>query len=179
MARIAPAETQQLDKLTADTLNAVRKKIGKVPNLFTTLALAPAALNSYLAFNDAVAGGELSVKQRETIALAVAQFNQCQYCLSAHSAIGKGAGLSNADIERARSASGEESVDDSMAAFAREVTEARGTLTDDRFNHYQEQGLSPALMIEIVANVALNLFTNYINHLADTDVDFPVVDLQK
>jgi uncharacterized peroxidase-related enzyme len=178
MPRIKPAEKHELDSATATTLDAVGKKLGMVPNLFSTLAHAPVALTSYLGLSDNLSGGELTAQQREIVALAVAQCNQCQYCLSAHNLMAKGAGLSEEDIVKARKGDAYNTLNQTIAAFASEVTESRGVITDEAFNLYVGQGLSTALMIEIMANVALNLLTNYINHLADTDIDFPVVDVE-
>ncbi|MCG8382019.1 MAG: carboxymuconolactone decarboxylase family protein [Gammaproteobacteria bacterium] len=178
MPRINPVEKDEPDSATATTLDTVGKKLGMVPNLFATLANAPLVLNSYLGFNDHLSKGVLTAKQREIIALAVAQYNQCQYCLSAHNLMGKGAGLTDDDIVKARNGGANGALNHTIAAFARDVTESRGVISDDAFNGYAGQGLTPALMTEIVANVALNLFTNYINHLADTEIDFPVVNVE-
>jgi len=178
MPRIKPVEKHEIASTTATTLESVGKKLGMVPNLFSTLAQAPAALNSYLGFSDNLGNGVLTAKQREIVALAVAQYNQCQYCLSAHNLMGKGAGLTEDDIIKARNGSANDALNHTIAAFARDVTESRGVIPDDAFNVYVGQGLTPELMTEIVANVALNLFTNYINHLADTEIDFPIVDVE-
>jgi alkylhydroperoxidase AhpD family core domain len=177
MPRINPIKEHELDSATASILEAVGKKLGMVPNLFSTLAHAPAALNSYLGYSDNLTKGVLSAKQREIVALAVAQYNKCQYCLSAHSLMGKGAGLTEDEIAKARNGHATDVLDHTIASFARDVTDARGLITDDAFNVYSKQGLSHSMMIEIVANVALNLLTNYINHLAETEIDFPIVDL--
>lgn len=177
MPRINPLQNDELDSATAETLSGVAKKLGMVPNLFATLAHAPAALNSYLNYSDNLSKGALTNKQRETIALAVAQYNQCQYCLSAHHLIGKGAGLSEEDIAKARNGQAENALDNAIASFAREVTQTRGVVSNTTFKTFSEQGLTHSLMVEIVANVALNLLTNYVNHLAETEIDFPEVDL--
>ena len=177
MPRINPQESNNLDTTTAATLDAVRKSLGVIPNLFSTLAHAPAALNAYLGLNETLTAGELTAEQREIIALTVAQYNQCQYCLSAHSLMGKGAGLSEDDIRLARNGGATDGLNHNIAAFARDVTEFRGVVPDESFKAYLERGLTHALMIEIAANVALNLFSNYTNHLADTEIDFPVVAL--
>jgi AhpD family alkylhydroperoxidase len=103
MPRINPVDPESSDAKTAATLQAVEKKLGILPNIFTTFAQSPAALNSYVRLGESLAGGRLTARQRERIALAVAQENACQYCLSAHAAIGQGAGLSRDDIARARS----------------------------------------------------------------------------
>lgn len=178
MPRIKPLENHEVDAETATILTAVGNKLGMVPNLFATLAHSPAALNSYLGYSDNLGKGQLSIKQREIVALAVSQYNQCQYCLSAHTLMGKAAGLSENDIVKARNGSANDALDSVIVAFAREMTEARGVIRDDTFNVYIRQGLTRSMMVEIVANVALNLLTNYINHLADTEIDFPLVDLR-
>ncbi len=178
MSRIKALVNHEVDTETAATLTAIGKKLGMVPNLFSTLAHAPAALNSYLSFSENLGKGELTAKQREIVALAVAQYNQCQYCLSAHSLMGKGAGLTGDDIAKARNGGANDALNHTIAAFARDVTESRGVIMDDAFNVYVGQGLTPTLMTEVVANVALNLFTNYINHLADTEIDFPIADVE-
>lgn len=177
MSRINPIERNDLDPTTAKTLDAVGKKLGVVPNLFSTLAHAPAALNGYLQWSENLGKGALTARQREIVALAVAQSNQCQYCLSAHHLMGKSAGLSEQDIAQARNGNGNEALDQAIAAFAREVSEFRGVIPNAAFDVYAKQGLSSALMIEIVGHVTLNLFTNYVNHLAGTEIDFPVIDL--
>jgi uncharacterized peroxidase-related enzyme len=102
MPYIAPLDIAEADAKTAQTLNAVKTKVGMVPNLFATLARAPAALNAYLQQSEALAGGRLSARQREIVALAVSQENACQYCLSAHTTIGRGAGLSAEEIQKHR-----------------------------------------------------------------------------
>src|SRR5271169_1511583 len=107
MPRIAPIETAQADPGVKATLSAVKIKIGMVPNLFSTFAQSPAVLTGYLAFSDALSKGVLSAKQREIISLTVAQANECGYCLSAHTLMGKGAGLSPEGIRKAREGRGE------------------------------------------------------------------------
>ena len=88
-----------------------------------------------------------------------------------------GAGLSEEDIAKARNGQAENALDNAIASFAREVTQTRGVVSNTTFKTFSEQGLTHSLMVEIVANVALNLLTNYVNHLAETEIDFPEVDL--
>ncbi len=175
MARIAPITVDAAPAATADTLRAVEKKIGMIPNLFSTFALAPAALNGYLAFSDALTEGALSAAQREIVALAVGQANACQYCLSAHTAIGKGAGLSDDAIKNARAGNAESPLDNAIAELSVKIVKQRGVLSDADMAAASDAGVDNALVIEIVANVALNTLTNYTNHIADTDIDFPEV----
>ena len=151
-------------------LDAVRAKLGMVPNVVRTLANSPAALRGYLSLSEALAGGSLSAAERETVALAVGQANACGYCLSAHTLMAKGAGLSADAILAARQ--GEGSL---LAAFARKVTTTRGTLSTQEIDDVRALGLSDAQIIEVIAHVALNTLTNYVNHIAATEIDFPVV----
>lgn len=175
--RIAPLDPTQAAPATAATLDAVQAKLGMVPNLFRTLARAPATLNGYLALSDALSAGALTAAQREIVALAVAQANTCAYCLAAHSLIGKGAGLSPAQIQAARIADGGAGSEAALALFARRLTEQRGVISDAELAEFRLAGFDDAAALEVVAAVALNTLTNYVNHLAGTAVDFPQVPL--
>jgi uncharacterized peroxidase-related enzyme len=177
MPRIAPIDTAHADTDVRATLSAVKTKIGMVPNLFSTFAQSPAVLNGYLAFLDALSKGALTAAQREIVALTVAQANECQYCLSAHTLMGKGAGLSAADIRKAREGEAANAVDATVALFARRVVETRGQVTDADIAAARAAGLDDARIVEVIANVAINVLTNYTNNVALTDIDFPKVDL--
>ena len=177
MSRIAPVSLAQADTATQATLNGVKARLGMVPNLFGTFARAPAALNGYLAFSDALSKGRLSAAQRELVALAVGQTNACQYCLSAHTLIGKGAGLSDAAILEARKGSAASAQDKAVVELANKIVRQRGVLSDADLAEAVAAGVDEGLVIETNANVALNVLTNYTNHIAGTDVDFPVVAL--
>ncbi len=128
MPRIAPVDPAHADADVKATLAAVKAKIGIVPNLFSTFAQSPAVLNGYLALSDALGKGVLTAAQRDIIALAVGQANECSYCLSAHTLMGKGAGLSQEGIRKAREGKGETAIDDAIASFARRVIDARAGL---------------------------------------------------
>lgn len=177
MPRIALIDTTHADAGVKATLSAVKAKIGIVPNLFSTFAQSPAVLNGYLAFSDALGKGVLTAKQREIVALAVAQANECQYCLSAHTLMGKGAGLSSEGIRRAREGKAENAIDAAVASFARRVVETRGQVTDADIAAARSAGLDDARILEVIANVAINVLTNYTNNVALTDIDFPEVDV--
>ena len=151
-------------------LDTVRAKLGMVPNVVRTLANSPAALRGYLSLSEALAGGSFSAAERETVALAVGQANACGYCLSAHTLMAKGSGLSADAILAARQGEGSP-----LAAFARKVTITRATLGPQEIDDARAMGLSDAQIIEIIAHVALNTLTNYVNHIAATEIDFPVV----
>ncbi|RZI38184.1 carboxymuconolactone decarboxylase family protein, partial [Herbaspirillum sp. HC18] len=113
------------------------------------------------------------------IALAVGQVNECQYCLSAHSLMGKGAGLSAEGIRKAREGGAETDLDAAVAAFARRVADTRGQVADADLAGARSAGLGDAHIIEIIGNVAINVLTNYTNNVALTDIDFPKVDVRQ
>ncbi len=178
MPRIAPIDTARADADVQATLSAVKAKIGTVPNLFSTFAKSPAVLNGYLALSDALGKGVLTAKQREIISLAVAQANECHYCLSAHTLMGNGAGLSQEGIRKAREGKAESTLDDAVASFARRVVDTRGQVSDADLAAARSAGLSDAHIVEVIANVAINVLTNYTNNVALTDIDFPKVDVE-
>ena len=175
MPRINPVQNPTSE--AQETLNGVNAKMGSVPNLFATLGHSNAALTGYLQLGDTLGSGVLTAAQREQIALAVAQENECEYCLSAHVVIGTGAGLTPDDIAAARRADEKDSIDSALTHLARTLVKQQGLLNDQSFNEYRTAGLSDAQIIETAANVALNTLTNYVNHLAETDIDFPVTRL--
>ena len=177
MARIQPINRNDATGSVAATLDSVKAKIGVVPNLFTTFANAPAVLNGYLAFSEALTRGRLTAAQRETLALAIGQANSCQYCLSAHTLLGKGAGLDATAIREARDGRANDPVTDALARLAVKIVNQRGVLSDADIDEARNGGVDDGLIVEVIANVALNTLTNYTNHIAATDIDFPVVAL--
>ena len=177
MSRIAAIDAARADASVQATLSAVKAKIGMVPNLFSTFAQSPAVLNGYLALSDALGKGALTAKQREIIALAVAQANECHYCLSAHTLMGKGAGLSAEAIQKAREGKGESAIDNAVAAFARRVVDTRGQVAEADLAAARAAGLDDARILEVIAGVAINVLTNYTNNVAQTDIDFPKVEV--
>lgn len=178
MPRINPVDVQNNDAATGATLNAVKTKLGMLPNLISTLAQSPAALNGYLQLSEAVGSGRLTSRQREQIAIAVAQENACEYCLSAHAVIGKSVGLDSDDIEHARDGRAVDRFDAAVTAFALNVTRSKATISDADLEAARSAGLDDGLIIEVIANVALNVLTNYVNRVAGTTIDFPVTPLK-
>ena len=177
MPRINPVSPEHTDAATQATLTAVKGKLGMVPNMFATFARAPATLNGYLALSEALGAGNLTAAQREIVALATGQANTCHYCLSAHTLIGKGAGLSEEAILDARSGRGTDPKNHGIAALAGKIVTQLGVISDDDLAAARNAGLDDGLVLEVVANVALNILTNYTNHIAQTEIDFPVVPL--
>lgn len=158
-----------------ELFDGVQTKLGMVPNLFRVFGNSPAALKGYLDFSGALAGGVLNAKIREQIALAVAQINSCDYCLSAHSYIGGMVGLDNHEITGARSGSAEDPRTAAILNLARSVVVQHGVITDAELASARVARLTDAEIVETVANVALNVLTNYTNHMAQTVIDFPAV----
>lgn len=179
MTRIAPLSRAQASPAIAATLAGLEAKLGMLPNLFATLAHSPGLLNGYLALSDALAKSLLDARQREIVALAVGQANACGYCLAAHTAIGKGAGLGAEAVSAARRGDGATTADAALARFARVLTETRGNATEADYQAFLGGGYSPAQALDVVGLVALNTLTNYANHLAGTVVDFPAVPVQQ
>lgn len=173
MPRIQPVEQNTTDPATEAVLSAVRKSIGTVPNLIATIARSPAVAKAYLGFAQALSGGTLPRRLREQIALAVAEANACGYCVAAHTASGKRAGLTEAETKDARRATSHDDKEHAALVFARQIVQDRGVVADADVDELRRAGYTDGDVAEIVANVALNIFTNYFNHVAATDVDFP------
>jgi len=160
---------------TKQLFDDVQAKLGFVPNLFRVLANAPAALEGYLNFSGALAGGSLNARVREQISLAVAESNLCGYCLSAHTFIGGKVGLSQKEIIDAIHATAAPGKTDAVLKLARSIVVRRGEISDSDLEHARAAGLNDGEIVETVANVVLNILTNYVNHVARTLVDFPEV----
>jgi uncharacterized peroxidase-related enzyme len=173
MSRINALDPAQAVGKNAELFAAVKSKFGVVPNLMRTLGQSPAALEAYLGFNGALAHGVLPAKVREQVALTVAEANACDYCLAAHSLIGKGAGLPPDAILAARRGHAADTKTDALLKFAAAVVEARGPVADDTLAAVRAAGATDAEIIEVVVHVALNVLTNYTNLVAQTEVDFP------
>lgn len=173
MSRIPAVDPQNAQGKQKDLLDAVEKKLGRTPNLTRVMAHAPAVLEGYLGLSGALGQGTLSAKLREQIALAVAEIHQCDYCLSAHTAIGGMVGLDQDAMRAARAAKASDPKASAALALARTLVVNRGHLTDQELAAARTAGLSDAEVLEVTANVVLNVLTNYVNHVADTVVDFP------
>ena len=180
MSRInTPASIDTAPAAAKPLLEAVKKQMGSVPNLFRVVANSPAALEGYLGLNGALSKGSLDAKTRERIALAVAEINGCGYCLSAHTYLGKNvAKLDDAEITANRSGASNDLKADAAVRFAVKVVNARGHVSDADIAAAKTAGFDDGQIIEIVLHVALNTLTNYVNEVAGTEIDFPVVTLR-
>jgi len=175
--RIIPLNPAEATGKTKTLLTGVQAKLGMTPNLMKTLAHSPSALEAYLGFAGALGHGVLEPGFREEIAIAVAQANSCEYCLSAHATLGKMSGLTAEEIERSRAAHAVDAKRDAGLQFAEKVVVQRGEVSDQDVAAVRAAGFNDAELTELVAHVALNVFTNYFNIVAGTEVDFPRVPL--
>ena len=177
MSRIQlPATIEAAPAAARPLLEGVKKMLGSVPNLFRITANSPAALEGYLALNGALAKGSLSPQTRERIALAVAQINGCDYCLSAHSYLATHlAKLDKAEIAANRAGGSSDPKADAAVRFATRLVRERGRVSETDVSAVKMAGYSEGEIVEIVAHVALNTLTNYLNEAFDTPIDFPVV----
>ena len=165
----SPAASQPL-------LEAVNRQLGSVPNMFRLIGNSPAVLEGYLGMSAALAKGALPAQTRERIALAVAEVNGCGYCLAAHTYLGKNlAKLDDAEIAANRAGTSGDAKADAAVRFAALVTRARGHVDAGAVQAVRAAGYSDAQIVEIVMHVALNTWTNYLNEVAATDIDFPAV----
>ena len=181
MSRIStPASIEAAPSASQPLLQAVKKQLGIVPNLFRLVANSPAALEAYLGLSGALGKGDLPAATRERIALAVAEINGCSYCLSAHAYLGKNvAKLDDAEIAANRQGGSNDRKADAAVRFAANVARERGHVSEEDVKTVKSAGYSDAQVIEIVQHVALNTWTNYINEVAKTDIDFPAVKVEK
>jgi uncharacterized peroxidase-related enzyme len=169
----APAASQPL-------LEAVRKQLGVVPNLFRLVSNSPAALQGYLDLSAALGKGALPLATRGRIAIAVAEVNGCDYCLSAHTYLGKTlVKLDDDEMAANRNGGSKDPKADAAVRFAVKVARERGHVSDDDVRAVKLAGYDDAQVIEIVLHVALNTWTNYVNTVAKTDIDFPIVTAGK
>jgi uncharacterized peroxidase-related enzyme len=169
---VQPGKATGLNKQLFDGLQS---KLGMVPNLAQQLANAPAALKAYLGFGAALSEGRLTGKQRELIAVAVANVNSCDYCLSAHNALGSLQGLTKSELEAAQFGESSDKKDAAILSFAAKVVEHRGHLPAQEVETLRASGVTDQEIVEVIATVGVNIFTNYFNHIAGTEIDFPVV----
>ncbi|NKB45878.1 MAG: carboxymuconolactone decarboxylase family protein, partial [Alphaproteobacteria bacterium] len=156
-------------------LSAVKSQMGAVPNILSTMAQSSAALGGYLGFAGALADGKLSGSLREQIALAVAGANQCDYCASVHTALGQQAGLSQDETQLNLRGQATDPSNHAAVQFAVKIVDDRGNVSDADLAAVRDAGFSEEEVVEIVANTALNIFTNYFNHIAGTEIEFPLV----
>jgi uncharacterized peroxidase-related enzyme len=179
MSRLIAVDPAQASGKAKDLLDGVQAKLGLTPNMMRTMANSPAVLEAYLNFNNSLAEGSLSSRLREQVALVVAEANGCEYCLSAHTAIGKMVGLGTDDILASRHSTSTNPKVEAALKFATRIIARRGDVSDNDLGEVRQAGYTEGEIAEIIANVALNVFTNYFNQVAQTEIDFPRVALSR
>jgi len=175
MSRIPPV-TQPVASV-APSFAAMQRNLGMVPNLYATLAHSPALFNGFLAFADALSKGRLTASQRELLALAIGQANRCQYCLSAHTLLAGKTGVTPEAITAARQGNASDPIDHALLQLAILLVNQRGVISDEQLRNAYSAGLDDELVLEVLGQVVVNTMTNYGNHLAGTEIDFPIVTL--
>lgn len=159
-----------------DLLGQVQAQLGKVPNLYRAMAHSREALAGYLAFRAALQTGSLTTREREQVALRVAELNGCTYCISAHAFRGKRLGIDAEELTRIRNGDATDPHESAVLRLATAIFQRRGGLTDAEVEQGRDAGVDDAQVAEIVAHVALNIFSNYFNHVARPDLDFPLIE---
>lgn len=177
MSRLHTVDDASASVETQALLEKVQNRLGRVPNLYRTMANSPAALDGYLDFHKALGTGKLSRELREQLALLVAQENNCEYCVSAHTFRGQKIGLSAEELQQNRQADSRDPKTTIALHFAKAVIEARGRVSDADVEAVRQAGFSDGEIAEIVGHVALNIYSNYFNHVAQPELDFPRVSL--
>jgi AhpD family alkylhydroperoxidase len=171
---IDPSAATGTNKKYFDMFNSA---LGLIPNMARAMAQSPAVLEGYVSLSGALSKGSLGRKLGEELALTLAGTNRCDYCASAHTALGKLAGLSEAQTVSALQGNAEQTKDAAALRFANAIVEKRGRIDDADFKAVTDAGFTAGEAGEIVAHVALNVFTNYFNNVAKTEIDFPHIDV--
>lgn len=177
MSRIQPIDYTRAIGKTKELLDRVTAQLGITPNMMKTMAQSPAVVEAYLSFSGALGGGKLPRQLREQLALLSAEINHCGYCASAHTLVGKTAGLDADAILAARRGQALDAKTQAALKFASTVLVNRGEIQDTDVQAVRAAGFDDGEVAEIIANVALNIFTNYFNEIAKTEIDFPLVEI--
>lgn len=178
MSRIHTPALDTATGATAEVYAAIKKAVGSVPNTFATIgAHGPEALKAVLAADGALAAGTLSKQDQETIKLTVSAVVECDYCVAAHSLLGKMSGLSQEALRQIR-AGGDtgDAKRDALIRFVKLLTETSGTVSDEAFAAIRAAGYTDRQLVEISLAIAVTVFTNVFNRINDTVIDFPAVN---
>lgn len=177
MSRINLVDPNSATGASGELLREIRSAFGITPNMFRAVANSPAALASMWGSFGALGNGRLGAKLGEQIAVALADRNDCHYCLAAHTALGRKAGATTEEMASAQRGKSSDPKTAAALTFAQKLVEARGQITDAEMRALRDAGYDDQDVVEIIAHVALNLFTNYINVALAVPVDFPGVKL--
>jgi len=179
MSRINVVTRDTADAEQTTLLTAIQDKFGMVPNFLGVFANSPDALKAFIGLHGIAESGSLDAPTRERIALAVAQDNACEYCLSAHTAIGRKAGLTGSEIEANRAGTSDNVKAAAAVAFAKALNDNLGDVTDTEIEAVRDAGYGDAEIVEIITHVGMNILTNLIGKASKVDIDFPKVALRE
>lgn len=179
MARVALVDPAIATGEARQLLDTVQAGLGMVPNFIRVLANSPAALGAFLGLHGIAGAGSLDPQTRERIALAVAEQNGCAYCVAAHTAIGRKAGLDAAEMLANRLGRSADAKAEAALTFVRALVEHTGEVDAAAFDAVRAAGHADAEIVEIIAHVALNIFTNLLGKATRVEIDFPKVELHK
>ena len=179
MSRLHIVDPNEATGKAKELLTAVQAKLNIVPNMTKVMANSPVVLQAYLGFSGALGEGLLDAKLREQIALGVGQSNECEYCVSAHTAIGKMVGLSQSEAVSSRNGQSASAKSQAALNFVKKVVANGGKASNSDVDALRAAGFSDGDIAEIIAHIALNIFTNYFNNIAEVDVDFPRIALRQ
>lgn len=175
MERVKKVSVDQANPEVKTFYDTIQRSMGKVPNIFLHMGNSPSLLKAYFGLTEAVNATTLNPKLREEIALAVSEANQCNYCLAAHSAIGKKAGLSDDEISLARQGKGKGSKETTILKFAKSIAQKRGHVSSMEIDELKHAGITDKELVEIILLVVSSVFTNYFNLVVEPQIDFPQV----
>jgi len=178
MSRISVIDHTNANEEQRELLEGIQSSLGMVPNFLKVFANSPTALRAFLGLHTVAGEGSLDPQTRERIALAVAQQNACQYCVSAHTAIGRKAGLNSAEIEANRAGSSQDASAAVAVKFAQALVEHNGEVTTAELLEVRNAGYSESDIVEIITHVGMNILTNILGKASRIDIDFPQVDLK-
>jgi len=175
MSKIMPLDPAMAPGGARQLLDWFDARLGMVPNMVSVMANSPAVLRGYIGLSGALSSGSLGTELRERIALAVAESNGCDYCLAAHATLGAAAGIDETGVAAARRGTADDPRTAAALRFAVALVDGRGHVADTELARVRNAGYTDAAILDIVAEVVLNIFTNYVNILAGTPIDFPRV----
>lgn len=179
MSRIPTVETAAATPEQKALFDAIEAQLGMVPNFLRVLANSPAALRAFLGLFGIAGEGRLEAPTRERIALALAQANACEYCLSAHTVLGSSAGLTGAEMDANRAGTSHDAKAAAAVIFARALSDNLGAVTGAELRAVRDAGYTEAQIVEIIAHVGLNILTNILGRASQVEIDFPRVGLQR
>ena len=173
MSKIQVPTKNQVDTQSQKIFDELNNKLGMVPNLYATIGYSSNALAAYLAFSSAQVNGSFNAKEREAVSLAVSEANGCNYCLAAHTAIGKMNGFSDEETLALRDGSIEDTKLQVLTRLAISITENRGQADPALLQDFFDLGYDEKALVDLVALVTDKVFTNFIGRLTGIPIDFP------